>query len=82
MSARQARVDALKQGGDRCPECGKIRYLTRAHAKKTARRLRGPRRGHLNAYKCGAFYHLGHLPADVVSGDRARDEIVPKGRAS
>lgn len=64
-------------GGDRCPTCGKLRYLSRAHAKKTAKRLQRRREGRLNAYRCGAFWHIGHLPKSVVHGEVRRDEIGP-----
>ena len=40
-------------------ECGKVRYLTRKHAKRTARTLLGSRKGTLRAYQCdGGFWHL------------------------
>lgn len=64
-------------GGDRCPKCGKVRYLTRAHARKTAKRIKKRRDGRLNAYRCGEFWHLGHLPKSVVHGEISRDVIAP-----
>lgn len=65
------------RGGDRCPTCGKVRYLTRKHARLVARRMkhRSGKDGRLNAYQCGNFWHLGHLPAVVISGESSRDDI-------
>jgi len=38
--------------------CGKIRFLTRKHARQEARRFRRTR-GKLRAYRCdGGFWHL------------------------
>ncbi len=41
------------------------------------RRMRGQgtASGHLNAYRCGVFWHIGHLPASVVAGDETRDDL-------
>lgn len=64
-------------GGPRCPDCGKVRFLNRAGARTAAKQMRS-RIGRLNAYKCGEFWHLGHLPADVVAGDFSRDDINPR----
>ncbi len=72
------------EGGDRCPDCGKVRYLTRAIARKVAKNLNRRRPGHLNAYRCGAFWHLGHLPSAVIAGDQTRDDLdtIPKRHMS
>jgi hypothetical protein len=75
MSRDPIRPDEVKQGGDRCPDCGKLRYLTRRHAKRIARRINARRGGRLNAYRCGDFWHIGHLPTAVRHGDIARDDI-------
>lgn len=56
-----------------CPMCGKVRYLSRKQARDAARRLRGS--GHLNAYRCGEFWHLGHLPDPVRAGRWSRDDL-------
>ena len=57
--------------------CGKIRYSTKRAAKLAARRIRG-REGRLNAYKCsGGFWHIGHLPKVVTSGEVSRAQIRP-----
>lgn len=42
-----------------CPDCGKVRYLTRADAKRSARRQ--SRR--MRAYRCGQFWHLATFGA-------------------
>lgn len=43
----------------RCADCGKVRYETRAKARRAARtRHRGNR---MRAYPCGAYWHLGHI---------------------
>jgi hypothetical protein len=62
--------------GGQCPTCGKVRYLTKATAKKHARRHvgRGITTG-LSAYRCGAFWHLGHLPTAVKTGDLDRHDL-------
>lgn len=52
-----------------CPEpvChGKMRYPSRKHAKEAARRLHIGEK--LNAYKCGDYWHLGHLPPAITDG--------------
>lgn len=68
--------------GVACPDCGKVRFDSRSGAKSAIRRMRGRGQaaakhgaGHLNAYPCGEFWHIGHLPAPVLTGDLARDEI-------
>lgn len=60
---------------ERCPECGKVRYVSRKDAKKERRRFRG---SGMNAYPCPEnpnFFHLGHLPPTVVHGLIGREEI-------
>jgi hypothetical protein len=40
-------------------ECGKVRYLSRKHARRAGRTFTGKRRGKLRAYRCdGGFWHL------------------------
>lgn len=65
----------FRYGSTTCPTCGKLRFLTKAEAKKSARRMKG-RSGRLNAYRCGEFWHLGHLPKVVVAGRRSRDYVA------
>lgn len=64
-------------GGHPCPTCGKRSWLTRADAKKVARRMHDT---HLNVYRCGDAWHLGHLPAPVIRGDLNRSDITPPHR--
>ncbi|GAA4189982.1 hypothetical protein GCM10022252_27530 [Streptosporangium oxazolinicum] len=44
----------------RCPDCGRVRYETRAKARRAARRTlhRGT---HMRPYACGGYWHLGHI---------------------
>ena len=56
-----------------CMECGKRCYGSRSAAKRMLkRRFPGER---MSVYKCGDFYHLGHLPGRVIAGDKARSDI-------
>ncbi len=42
-----------------CPDCGKLRYLSRKNAKIAAAHNRGKGKGAVwRAYKCGDFWHL------------------------
>jgi hypothetical protein len=53
--------------------CGKVRYESKAQAKRTARAFRGPRRGKLRAYQCaGGFWHLTSLSAAQITYYRER----------
>ena len=56
--------------------CGKVRYRSRADARRFARKrnMRG-----LNAYQCGETWHLGHAPRAVKRGDMSRSDIRPRG---
>lgn len=38
------------------------------------------REGRLNTYRCGNFWHLGHLPTDVIRGDLTRADIERRTR--
>jgi len=63
-----------------CTTCGKRCYTSKAVAKRVARSLKGDRSGgHLSAYRCGTYWHLGHLPSLVVRGVIGRDEIRDSG---
>lgn len=61
-------------GGARCPDCGKVRFLSKADAKHAAKRVQH-RDGRLNTYACGEFWHLGRLPAAVTKGLATRDDL-------
>lgn len=52
--------------------CGKQRYPSRRTAKAAAR-LRHPG-DRLAAYRCGPFWHVGHLSETVTRGFLARDD--------
>jgi len=60
-----------------CRTCGKRCYLTKQLAKRAVRQM-AHRQGRLNAYRCGDYWHLGHLPSDVVDGRKARQSLAPK----
>jgi hypothetical protein len=57
----------------RCPRCGKRRYTSKRDAKAVIRQLRD----RMNAYRCGEYWHVGHLPKPVIAGDAGRDDIFP-----
>lgn len=59
-----------------CPTCGKRRFLSKTQAKQSARRMRRGGKPRLNAYRCGDFWHLGHLPDVVRHGGATRDDIT------
>lgn len=64
----------------RC-RCGKAQYKSRKTARKAARKAFPGQ--HLSPYECGGGWHIGHLPARVIAGDKARDQIdrsVPQPR--
>lgn len=63
-------------GSGRC-SCGKLRFLTKAAAKKATRRIKS-RSGRLHAYRCGEFWHVGHLPGGVKRGEVPRAAFEPK----
>ena len=60
----------------RCPTCGKWCYLTRKTARQAARRKHPGH--HLSAYRCGKFWHLGHLPDDITRGEVDRSVLKPR----
>jgi hypothetical protein len=61
-----------------CPDCGKQRYETKRDAKAHSRRIKGRRSGRLHPYKCGGYWHFGHMPARVTAGDKTRNQIQPR----
>lgn len=71
-----ARRDGFTEfgGGARCPDCGKLRYLTRKGAKKAARMMGAVS---MSPYRCGDFWHNGHLPGAVKTGRLTRDDLGP-----
>jgi hypothetical protein len=56
-----------------CPSCGKQQFPTKAVAKARIRQWRGKRSGRLYAYRCGNYWHIGHMPAAVKFGAVERD---------
>ena len=42
----------------RCPECGKMRYLTRGEAKTAAKQLLARYGERMRPYRCGDYWHL------------------------
>lgn len=65
------------QFGATCTGCGKVRFTNRRAAKLAIKRMRGKgiTDGHLNAYRCGEFWHIGHLPSAVIGGDLLRSDL-------
>lgn len=59
-----------------CPTCGKRRYLTRKQARQFARKLHPGER--LSPYKCGDYWHLGHLPKDITQLGIDRSVLKPR----
>jgi hypothetical protein len=49
-----------------CRSCGKLCFRTRKEAKTYQRRYL--RADHLNVYKCGDYFHLGHMPYLIARG--------------
>lgn len=83
-NARKRKSDAIDPGMGPCPEprChGKIRYLTRTAARRRSRQLWPG--NHFSEYRCGEFWHFGHLPPAIVAGRLSRDgfaEVVQRNR--
>ena len=44
-----------------CPDCGKRQYVTRKAARQVARRGHLRSSQGLQAYRCGDYWHLGHI---------------------
>ena len=60
-----------------CPDCGKVRYLSRADAKRAAR----AKSQRARAYRCGQFWHLTHFgPASKVAYYREQAASREAGR--
>jgi hypothetical protein len=64
----------------RCGGCGKVNWASRSDAKRFAKQHHQGE--HVRAYRCGDFWHLGHLTAATpappeppdVDGERAAGE--------
>ena len=53
-----------------CEVCGKQGYRSRRKAKAAARALYPGH--HMSAYRCGQWWHVGHLPSRMIAGDHDR----------
>lgn len=56
-----------------CGECGKRSYPTRDQARKASNA--GQPSEHMSAYRCGDYWHVGHLPKAVRTGEVSRAQI-------
>lgn len=61
----------------RCRVCGKLRYATRVDARKAAQVAYGRK---LRAYRCGDWWHYGHLPASTLRGAGPPDDRTRRAR--
>lgn len=77
----QRDFDQRGMAGPRCPDCGKVQYLTKADAKRVGKRIKA-RTGKLDTYPCGTHWHLGHLPAPVIAGEMSRDDLADRRRTA
>lgn len=50
---------AFVETAGKCPDCGKDRFKSEKGAKRASRRIHPTDR--LNAYRCGAYWHYGHV---------------------
>lgn len=56
-----------------CSTCGKYAYTTKALAKRAHKG--SPSNGHPSYYKCGQYWHWGHLAEPVINGLATRDIV-------
>lgn len=63
-----------------CRTCGKRCYPTKADAKKAIRQLPHKKGGRLSVYPCGPYWHFGHLPKQIRTGDATRDDLLKPTR--
>lgn len=54
----------------RCTHCNKQCYTSRKEAKTDSKRVDPT--AHWSVYRCGPYWHFGHMPDDVLEGKRAR----------
>lgn len=64
----------------KCPDCGKVCYVDRKSARRAGKRRHAGE--HMSPYKCGEFWHIGHLPRLTIDGKLDRDTVraIRKGR--
>lgn len=60
-----------------CKDCGKICFTS----KRAARAARRSMHEQMSVYRCGPYWHLGHLPEVVRRGRLSRDVLGPAGEA-
>jgi hypothetical protein len=58
-----------------CSTCGKQCYPSKRDAKAQSRRMPVRRLGRLHPYKCGDYWHFGHMPPNVTAGRVGRDQL-------
>lgn len=63
-----------------CVVCGKRSYASKQAAKRAMKRLYPEDRQ--SVYRCGDFYHFGHLPGVVRAGREARAVVRERRRSS
>lgn len=63
----------LALSGARCPDCGKVRYVSRRAARKAASQLPQSQGRRMRAYKCGEFWHLTSQGTAKVTYFRDQD---------
>lgn len=70
-------VPAEALSGPRCPDDGKVRYISRKAAKKAASQIESQHRGRsgrkLRPYLCGDFWHLTSQATAKVTHYREQD---------
>jgi hypothetical protein len=57
-----------------CDDCGKRCFLAKGDAKRAIRSMKG-RVGKLHVYRCGDYWHLGHIPTALARGRITRDQV-------
>lgn len=62
-----------------CATCGKYAYTTKALAKRAHKE--SPSNGHPSYYRCGQYWHWGHLAEPVINGQATRDVVYAGGYA-
>lgn len=74
--ASQREFEQQNGAAGTCPSDGKSRYLSKRAAKLAIRRLLR-KDGHVSAYACGEFWHIGRTPPGVIEGIVSRAELGP-----
>lgn len=66
----------MSVGAFSCPTCKKRRYFTRKEARQAARRYHPGE--HMSPYRCGNYWHIGHLPDDIKRLGIDRSVLKPR----